>query len=182
MVAILLVHRLQTWGVPPQRLQLIELPGLRVEDMHYEVDVVHQHPSSRPKSLHMFRTLSGLLQLVDDVIRNRLDLNVGGPGRDDEEVRRGGDSAKVKDRHFPGLQLERQFGGDRSLDEQVNQAGYLRLTTCEPLVTHMGNRVPDDASSMPVAPAQRSNHLVDLPIIRKPLLWFYDAIFKLYHR
>jgi hypothetical protein len=83
---------------------------------------------------------------------------------------------------FVPFSMNRPMGQVRSLDEQVNQAGYLRLTTCQPLVTHMGNRVPDDASPVNIASPGHSRSLFDLPFIRKPLLRLYDAIFKLYHQ
>jgi glycosyltransferase involved in cell wall biosynthesis len=78
--------------------------------------------------------------------------------------------------------MSRPMGQVRSLDEQINQAGYLRLTTCDPLVIHMGNRLPDDTSPRNIALPERSRSLYDLPFIRKPLLRLYDAIFKLYRQ
>lgn len=83
---------------------------------------------------------------------------------------------------FLPFNMDRPMGQVRSLDDQMNQAGYLRLTTCEPLVVHMANQVPDDANETPAASAEKSRRLVDLPVIRKPLLRLYDAIFKLYHQ
>jgi len=83
---------------------------------------------------------------------------------------------------FLPFSMNRPMGQVRSLDEQVNQSGYLRLTTCEPLVTHMGNQLPGESSHSKSASAERSRSLYDLPFIRKPLLRLYDAIFKLYHQ
>jgi len=83
---------------------------------------------------------------------------------------------------FVPFSMNRPMGQVRSLDEQINQAGYLRLTTCEPLVTHMGNRVPEGTSPRSAASPGRSRSLFDLPFIRKPLLRLYDAIFRLYHQ
>jgi glycosyltransferase involved in cell wall biosynthesis len=76
--------------------------------------------------------------------------------------------------------MDRPMGQVRSLDEQLNDAGYLRLATTEPLVKHVGNRlegIMDDIHDH-VSPGN-GKRLVDLPIIRKPMLWIYDAIFKL---
>ncbi len=81
---------------------------------------------------------------------------------------------------FLPFKMDRPMGQVRSLDEQINQAGLLRLTTCEALVTHMGNQVPADAGGRPAAAPSRANRLADIPLIRKPLLRLYDAIFRLY--
>lgn len=83
---------------------------------------------------------------------------------------------------FLPFAMNRPMGQVRSLDEQVNQAGYLRLTTCQQLVTHMGNQLPGESSTGKNALPERSRSLYDLPFIRKPLLRLYDAIFKLYHQ
>ena len=81
---------------------------------------------------------------------------------------------------FLPFQMDRPMGQVRSLDEQMNQAGYLRLTTCEPLVRHMGNQLPGLETPAQPAPIRRHPRIADLPAVRKSLLWVYDAIFKLY--
>ena len=44
--------------------------------------------------------------------------------------------------------------GERTLDIAINQAGFLRLTTVEPLVAHMGN-CPPGLSKVPGSRPQR---------------------------
>lgn len=83
---------------------------------------------------------------------------------------------------FMPFKMDRPMGQVRSLDEQLNTAGYLRLTTIEPLVKHMGNQ-PEGLTNdrIPQVPRAQADRLVDQSFIRKPLLWLYDAIFRLYH-
>ena len=76
------------------------------------------------------------------------------------------------------------MGQVRSLDEAINERGYLRLTTCEPLVKHMGNRLP--AGSSPLQETSTAQHqstsrrFWDFPWVKQSLLKAYDQIFKLY--
>ncbi len=81
---------------------------------------------------------------------------------------------------FLPFQMDRPMGQVRALDERMNAAGYLRLCTCQPLVKHMGNRL--DFTPLPAANAVRKPRLVDLPLVRRSLLWLYDRIFDLYHK
>jgi hypothetical protein len=82
--------------------------------------------------------------------------------------------------HFVPFEMERPMGQVRSLDEQMNAAGYLRLTTCEPLVKHLGNRLEGGEGPTSLA-ITRSRRLFELPPVKKFLLRLYDEIFRLYH-
>ena len=85
------------------------------------------------------------------------------------------------------FKMDRPMGQVRSLDQKLNEAGYLRLNTSEPLVKHLGNRLAEPLSSRKsTSGSQRpraragSSRLFSLPPIRRSLLWLYDQIFRLY--
>jgi len=81
---------------------------------------------------------------------------------------------------FLPFKMDRPMGQVRSLDEQMNAAGYLRLATLEPLVKHMGNQLEPGVGPQTTS-ARRPARLLDLPFIKKALLRLYDTIFRLYH-
>ena len=81
---------------------------------------------------------------------------------------------------FVPFEMERPMGQVRSLDEQMNAAGYLRLTTCQPLVKHLGNRL-ETSEGQAQGAQTRGGRLFDLPPLKKVLLRIYDGIFRLYH-
>jgi len=79
------------------------------------------------------------------------------------------------------FKMDRPMGQVRSLDQKLNDAGYLRLTTCEPFVKHMGNRL--DSAQEEINSSWSTNtrkRLANSPPIRRSLLWVYDRIFRLY--
>lgn len=84
-------------------------------------------------------------------------------------------------RQFIPFEMDRPMGQVRSLDEQMNQAGYLRLCTCEPLVKHLGNRLEGETVLEKVSQPRRGRFF-DLPVVRKALLFIYDKIFRLYYQ
>lgn len=83
------------------------------------------------------------------------------------------------------FKMDRPMGQVRSLDEKLNDQGYLRLATAERLVNHLGNRLA--SSSQPAgngrieAGERRGKRLRDLSPVRRSLLWLYDRIFRLYY-
>jgi len=80
------------------------------------------------------------------------------------------------------IKMDRPMGQVRSLDEKLNDGGFLRLTSCEPYIKHMGNRL--DGALQPLN-YQRTKYegmrLVDISLVRRSLLWIYNWIFRLYY-
>jgi glycosyltransferase involved in cell wall biosynthesis len=86
---------------------------------------------------------------------------------------------------FLPLEMDRPMGQVRSLDRLINQAGYLRLATCEPYVKHLGNRIEGNpivsGTEGIYNKSEERNRLLDIPLIKHSLLGVYDFIFKLYY-
>lgn len=87
---------------------------------------------------------------------------------------------------FLPLGIDRPLGDDRKLDNALNQAGYLRLMTPEPLVRHMGNTLPEGLETMSgnrvpgtrdLSPIRR---WLDWPPVKRLLLGIYNRIFRWY--
>ena len=80
---------------------------------------------------------------------------------------------------FP-LHMNRPMGQVRGLDQALNEQGYLRLATCEPLVKHLGNRLERAENYQRTAARRSPARIWNLPLIRKSLLWIYNQIFRIY--
>jgi hypothetical protein len=114
--------------------------------------------------------------------------------RSDWRITRNGVSALISAAHFQftarkstlqeclPFEMDRPMGQVRSLDEMMNERGYLRLAACQPLVRHMGNRLdPALGLKAPASVSQESRGFWQIPWIRQSLLKLYDWIFKLYY-
>ncbi len=79
--------------------------------------------------------------------------------------------------------MDKPMGQVRTLDEKLNDKGYLRLMISDPLVVHMGNVVPKQEyipSHGDINRKSRSS-LWSWPPIKKMLLYFYNKVFQIYY-
>jgi hypothetical protein len=79
--------------------------------------------------------------------------------------------------------MDRPMGQVRQLDIRMNEAGYLRLMTAEPLMQNMSNQIPPELQKEAKNLPKNSKHAKwwEFPLIKKPLMKFYDLIFRLYY-
>ena len=83
---------------------------------------------------------------------------------------------------FLPFSMDRPMGQVLTLDEKINDGGYLRLMTPEPLAMNMSNSVipvPDIGHNG--RPSQSIGRTVlEFGPLRRGLLWFYDRVFSWY--
>lgn len=88
---------------------------------------------------------------------------------------------------FVPFDMDRPMGQVRQLDRRMNEAGYLRLMTTEPLAMNMSNRV-ESAMALAAQYARTGAGrrgapvgILHLPLVRRMLLSIYDRIFRWYY-
>jgi len=84
---------------------------------------------------------------------------------------------------FVPFVMDRPMGQVRQLDQRMNDAGYLRLMTTEPLMMNMSNSTRPVPPPGAVGPSRRpgvGRRLAGWPPVRRALIGLHDAIFRLY--
>jgi len=81
------------------------------------------------------------------------------------------------------FEMDKPMGQVRTLDERLNEKGYLRLMTRNPFIVHMGNVVPmrEDSNFQDNHRAISNKSLWNFAPLKKLLLHFYNRIFRLYY-
>ena len=86
-------------------------------------------------------------------------------------------------KEFVPFSMERPMGQVRQLDQRMNEAGYLRLMTPEPLMMNMSNStgpVPPPGAALAARRASVMERLAGWAPLRRTLIGVHDAIFRLY--
>jgi glycosyltransferase involved in cell wall biosynthesis len=84
---------------------------------------------------------------------------------------------------FVPFVMDRPMGQVRQLDQRMNDAGYLRLMTTEPLVMNMSNStrpVPPPGGGGTPRRVGLARRLAEAAPVRQALMAVHDAIFRLY--
>jgi len=80
---------------------------------------------------------------------------------------------------FVPLKMDKPLGQVQLLDRQINDAGYLRLSTEKSLVQNMSNQVPRHKSTSKAGNGGGFS-IINIPLIKKVLLKLHDTIFRIY--
>lgn len=90
------VERKRRWGclgcdflgrrVAPQVFKTVKLANVALEDMHYNIDIIEQHPAQTAVSFTVPDFHSGIPEFVDDVIGDCARLHIGIDRADHEIV------------------------------------------------------------------------------------------------
>lgn len=86
---------------------------------------------------------------------------------------------------FIPLDMDRPMGQVRKMDQHVNDAGYLRLMTTDPLVMNMSNTLTKPGQTKTVVSLSENRKLgrriIEFRPIKRFLLKVYNAIFRWYY-
>ncbi len=84
---------------------------------------------------------------------------------------------------FLPFNMDRPMGQVKQLDQRMNEAGFLRLMTAEPLADNMSNSLEKlgVSGAKGIENGKRLLRLIDLPFIKRFLLFIHHRIFIAYY-
>jgi len=85
---------------------------------------------------------------------------------------------------FLPIDLSKPLGQVLRLDEMMDQKGYLRIMTDQPYTMNMSNSLEISSDVMHEKNTKKvpfGQRLLNLPIVRSPLMRLYNAIFRIYY-
>lgn len=82
---------------------------------------------------------------------------------------------------FLPFEMDRPMGQVKQLDARMNEQGYLRLMTEQPLTMNLSNTLEVKSAKQKKQIHSNKNPVLGLPFVKKALLFVYDQIFKWYY-
>jgi len=92
-----------------------------MKDVNDEIHEIQKDPPGPVKPLYMKGAKTAFGHLLNDVLGNGTDLDIGVPSGENKKIRCRGDAPQIQGHHILGPQFQRQPGGPRHLPWRIFQ-------------------------------------------------------------